>query len=249
MMAGCEAEFFLFEQSPDGSPTTTTHDSAAYFDLGPLDKGEEIRRVIVEQLVEMGFEVEAAHHEVAPGQHEIDFKYADALITADNLTTFKFVVRNVANRYGFLASFMPKPIQGINGSGMHTHQSLFRGKENAFYDPKARVPALQGGAELHRGAAAARARLLRHHQSADQQLQAAGAGVRGAGQRRLVDAEPLAAGAHSRPPRARHPLRAPDAGPVVQSRTSRSRSSSRPASTASSASSRRGSRCTATSSP
>ncbi len=87
--------------------------------------------------MEMGFEVEAAHHEVAPGQHEIDFRYADALITADNIATFKFVVRNVANRYGFLASFMPKPIEGQNGSGMHTHQSLFRGKDNAFYDPKA----------------------------------------------------------------------------------------------------------------
>jgi glutamine synthetase len=137
MMAGCEAEFFLFEKAPDGSPSTITHDSGAYFDLTPLDKGEEIRRVIIEQLVEMGFEVEAGHHEVAIGQHEIDFKYADALTTADNLTTFKFVVRNVANRFGFLASFMPKPIEGINGSGMHTHQSLFRGKDNAFHDPKA----------------------------------------------------------------------------------------------------------------
>src|SRR3954464_7201712 len=137
MMAGCEAEFFMFEKAGDGSPTTNTHDSAAYFDLGPLDRGEEIRRVIVEQLVEMGFEVEAAHHEVATGQHEIDFRYADALTTADNLTTFKFVVRNVASRFGYIASFMPKPIQGINGSGMHTHQSLFRGRENAFFDPKA----------------------------------------------------------------------------------------------------------------
>jgi glutamine synthetase len=137
MMAGCEAEFFLFERSPEGAPTTITHDSGAYFDLGPLDKGEEIRRVIIEQLVEMGFEVEAAHHEVATGQHEIDLRYTDALVTADNLTTFKFIVRNVANRYGYLASFMPKPIQGVNGSGMHTHQSLFRGKENAFFDPKA----------------------------------------------------------------------------------------------------------------
>src|SRR3954453_23514277 len=137
MMAGCEAEFFLFEKSADGAPTPVTHDSAAYFDLGPVDRGEEIRRVIIEQLLEMGFEVEAAHHEVATGQHEIDFKYADVLTTADNLTTFKFVVRNVANRYGFLASFMPKPIEGINGSGMHTHQSLFRGKDNAFFDPKA----------------------------------------------------------------------------------------------------------------
>jgi glutamine synthetase len=90
--------------------------------------------VIIEQLLAMGFEVEAAHHEVAAGQHEIDFRYADVLTTADNLTTFKFVVRNVANRFGFLASFMPKPIEGINGSGMHTHQSLFRGRENAFFD-------------------------------------------------------------------------------------------------------------------
>ncbi len=138
MMAGCEAEFFLFEMGADGSPTTTTHDSGAYFDLTPVDRGEEIRRVIVEHLELMGFEVEAAHHEVAPGQHEVDFRYADALTTADNLATFRFVVRDVARRYGFLASFMPKPIQGQNGSGMHTHQSLFRSpKENAFFDPKA----------------------------------------------------------------------------------------------------------------
>jgi glutamine synthetase len=137
MMAGCEAEFFLFEMAPDGSPTTITHDSGAYFDLSPVDRGEEIRRVMVEHLELMGFEVEAAHHEVASGQHEIDFRYADALTTADNIATFRFVVRDVARRHGFLASFMPKPIQGQNGSGMHTHQSLFRGKENAFFDPKA----------------------------------------------------------------------------------------------------------------
>jgi glutamine synthetase len=137
MMAGCEAEFFLFEMGADGSPTTSTHDSGAYFDLSPVDRGEEIRRVIVEQLELMGFEVEAAHHEVAPGQHEIDFRYADALTTADNIATFRFVVRDVARRQGFLASFMPKPIQGQNGSGMHTHQSLFHGKTNAFYAPNA----------------------------------------------------------------------------------------------------------------
>lgn len=138
MMAGCEAEFFLFERSAAGGPSTVTHDDAAYFDLGPIDKGEEIRRVIVEQLVLMGFEVETAHHEVARGQHEIDFRYADALTTADNLATFKFIVRNVASRYGYFASFMPKPIQGINGSGMHTHQSLFRGqRDNAFFDANA----------------------------------------------------------------------------------------------------------------
>ena len=138
MMAGVEAEFFLFEQGEAGAPSTATHDDASYFDLTPVDKGEEIRRRIVHDLEQIGFEVEAAHHEVAPGQHEVDFKYADALTTADNIVTFRFIVRNVAHRMGFLASFMPKPIEGQNGSGMHTHQSLFRGPEvNAFDDPKA----------------------------------------------------------------------------------------------------------------
>ncbi len=137
MMAGCEVEFFLFERQPTGDPTTSTHDSGSYFDLTPVDKGEELRRKIVNDLEMMGFEVEAAHHEVAPGQHEVDFRYADALTTADNIATFRFVVRAIAHANGFIASFMPKPIMGQNGSGMHTHQSLFRGKENAFYDPRA----------------------------------------------------------------------------------------------------------------
>jgi glutamine synthetase len=137
MMAGCEVEFFLFEKGPQGGATTVTHDDASYFDLTPVDKGEELRRLIVNDLELMGFEIEAAHHEVAPGQHEVDFKYADALSTADNIATFRFIVRNVANRYGYLASFMPKPILGQNGSGMHTHQSLFKGKDNAFSNAKA----------------------------------------------------------------------------------------------------------------
>ncbi len=138
MMVGCEAEFFLFEKTADGAPTTVTHDLASYFDLGPLDKGADIRRTIVDCLELMGFEVEAAHHEVAPGQHEIDFRYADALTTADHLTTFKSVVRQVAEAYGFLASFMPKPIEGVHGNGLHTHQSLFRAPgQNAFHDPEA----------------------------------------------------------------------------------------------------------------
>jgi len=136
MMAGCEVEFFLFEKDAGGNITTVTHDQASYFDLTPVDKGEELRRLIVHDLELMGFEVETAHHEVAPGQHEVDFRYADALTTADNIATFRFLVREIANRHGFLASFMPKPIQGQAGSGMHTHQSLFRGKDNAFYDPK-----------------------------------------------------------------------------------------------------------------
>lgn len=135
MMAGCEAEFFLFHLGEDGAATLDTHDSGGYFDLTPVDQAETIRRLIIEDLEYMGFEVEAGHHEVAPGQHEIDFRYEDVLATADHLATFKFVVRNVAFRNGFLATFMPKPIEGQNGSGMHTHQSLFKDGKNAFYDP------------------------------------------------------------------------------------------------------------------
>jgi glutamine synthetase len=137
MNAGMEAEFFMFKPAPDGRATTTTHDVGGYFDLAPVDLGEEARRAIVDTLEQMGYEVEAAHHEVAHGQHEIDFRYADALTTADNIATFRFVVKFVAQRFGLVASFMPKPIFAQNGSGMHTHQSLFRGKENAFWDPKA----------------------------------------------------------------------------------------------------------------
>jgi glutamine synthetase len=136
MNAGMEAEFFMFKLGADGAPTTTTHDVGAYFDLTPVDLGEDARRTIVDVLQQMGFEIEAAHHEVAHGQHEIDFRYADALTTADNLATFRFVVRDVAKQFGMHASFMPKPIFGQNGSGMHTHQSLFAGGKNAFYDAK-----------------------------------------------------------------------------------------------------------------
>lgn len=137
MFAGIEAEFFLFMIDDHGLPTTQTHDSAGYFDLTPVDRGEEARRDIVNILEAMGFEVEAAHHEVAPGQHEIAFKYEDALTTADNIATFKLVVRKVALDHGLHATFMPKPIYGMNGSGMHTHQSLFSYGRNAFFDAEA----------------------------------------------------------------------------------------------------------------
>ncbi|HYU52114.1 MAG TPA: type I glutamate--ammonia ligase [Gemmatimonadaceae bacterium] len=137
MNAGMEAEFFMFKPRPDEEPATITHDVGSYFDLAPADLGEDARRAIVAVLEHMGFEVEAAHHEVAHGQHEIDFRYAEALKTADNITTFRFVVKYVARTFGLNASFMPKPIFGQNGSGMHTHQSLFRGKENAFWDQTA----------------------------------------------------------------------------------------------------------------
>ncbi|HEV2641766.1 MAG TPA: type I glutamate--ammonia ligase [Candidatus Elarobacter sp.] len=134
MNAGMEAEFFMFKPAANGGPSTTTHDVGSYFDLAPADLGEDARRAIVGVLEQMGFEVEAAHHEVAHGQHEIDFRYADALTTADNIVTFRFVVKYIAQQFGLVASFMPKPVFGQNGSGMHTHQSLFRGRDNAFFD-------------------------------------------------------------------------------------------------------------------
>ncbi|MCR4399364.1 MAG: type I glutamate--ammonia ligase [Syntrophomonadaceae bacterium] len=136
MNVGPEVEFFLFLLDGEGRPTTGTHDEAAYFDLGPTDRGEDARRDMVMTLEDMGFEVEASHHEVAPGQHEIDFKYDNALKVADAIMTFKLVVHSIAQRHGLHASFMPKPLFGENGSGMHTHQSLFRDGQNAFYDPQ-----------------------------------------------------------------------------------------------------------------
>ena len=131
---GPEAEFFLFQTDEEGLPTTRTNDEAGYFDLGPLDHGESTRREICMALETMGFEIEASHHEVAQGQHEIDFKYDDALRTADNIMTFKLAVKTLAQKNGLHATFMPKPIFGINGSGMHTNMSLFKDGKNAFYD-------------------------------------------------------------------------------------------------------------------
>jgi glutamine synthetase len=131
---GPECEFFLFHLDNEGKPTTKTHDNAGYFDLGPVDLGEDARRNIIFALEDMGFEIEASHHEVAPGQHEIDFKYQEALTTADNIMTFKMVVKSIAQRCGLHATFMPKPLFGVNGSGMHTNVSLFKDGKNAFYD-------------------------------------------------------------------------------------------------------------------
>ncbi|MDW7673312.1 MAG: type I glutamate--ammonia ligase [Bacillota bacterium] len=134
MNVGPEAEFYLFHTDEAGQPTTNTHDQGGYFDLSPMDLGENARREMVLALEDMGFEIESSHHEVSPGQHEIDFKYDDALATADKIVTFKFVVRAIAQRHSLHASFMAKPIQGLNGSGMHIHQSLFNDGKNAFYD-------------------------------------------------------------------------------------------------------------------
>ena len=135
MNVGPEVEFFLFLSDEKGHATTQTQDEAGYFDLAPLDLGENARRDMDTTLEEMGFEIEASHHEVAPGQHEIDFKFGDALRVADDIMTFKLVVRSIAQKHGLHASFMPKPIFGINGSGMHTHQSLFKDGVNCFHDP------------------------------------------------------------------------------------------------------------------
>jgi glutamine synthetase len=134
MNVGPEPEFFLFKTDEKGNPTLELNDQGGYFDLAPMDLGENCRREIVLTLEEMGFEIEASHHEVAPGQHEIDFKYADAIKAADQIQTFKLVVKTIAREHGLHATFMPKPLFGMNGSGMHCHQSLFKGSENAFYD-------------------------------------------------------------------------------------------------------------------
>ena len=131
---GPECEFFLFNTDENAMPTTITHEQAGYFDLGPVDFGENARRDIVLTLEDMGFVIEASHHEVAPAQHEIDFRYDEALITADNIMTFKLAVKTIAKRHGLHATFMPKPKYGVNGSGMHINMSLSKDGRNIFAD-------------------------------------------------------------------------------------------------------------------
>ncbi|MCP3762083.1 type I glutamate--ammonia ligase [Domibacillus sp. A3M-37] len=131
---GPEPEFFLFKLDANGEPTLELNDNGGYFDLAPTDLGENCRRDIVLELEEMGFEIEASHHEVAPGQHEIDFKYADAITACDNIQTFKLVVKTIARKHGLHATFMPKPLFGVNGSGMHMNLSLFKEGKNSFFD-------------------------------------------------------------------------------------------------------------------
>ena len=132
---GPECEFFLFNQDEDGQPTTISTERAGYFDLGPIDLGENARRDMVLTLEDMGYEIEASHHEVAPAQHEIDFRYDEVVKTADNIMTFKLAVKTIAKRHGMFASFMPKPKFGINGSGMHVNMSLSKNGKNIFDDP------------------------------------------------------------------------------------------------------------------
>ncbi|MFC7685157.1 type I glutamate--ammonia ligase [Ureibacillus sp. GCM10028918] len=136
---GPEPEFFLFKLDEKGEPTLELNDDGGYFDLAPTDLGENCRRDIVLELEEMGFEIEASHHEVAPGQHEIDFKYANAVEACDNIQTFKLVVKTIARKHGLHATFMPKPLFGVNGSGMHANLSLFSGDKNVFFDEDAEL--------------------------------------------------------------------------------------------------------------
>lgn len=133
---GPELEFFIFKEKENGNINPITHDEAGYFDYSPRDLADEVRKQIIFALESMGLEVEMSHHEVAPGQHEIDFKYGEALTQADRCITFKHVVKAIAHKNGLYATFMPKPIFGQNGSGMHVHQSLWdiKAKTNAFYD-------------------------------------------------------------------------------------------------------------------
>lgn len=132
---GPEPEFFLFKLDEKGEPTLELNDQGGYFDLAPTDLGENCRRDIVLELEEMGFEIEASHHEVATGQHEIDFKYQNALKACDDIQTFKLVVKTIARKHGLHATFMAKPLFGVNGSGMHSNLSLFSNGKNSFYDP------------------------------------------------------------------------------------------------------------------
>ncbi|MDR2903093.1 MAG: type I glutamate--ammonia ligase [Clostridiales bacterium] len=132
---GPECEFFLFQTDAEGKATTKTHDEASYFDLAPIDNGEIARIDMVKTLMDMGFQIEASHHENAPGQHEIDFKYGDALSSADKIITFKLVVKVMAKKNKLHATFMPKPLNNECGSGMHCNMSLFKDGKNAFYDP------------------------------------------------------------------------------------------------------------------
>ncbi len=131
---GPECEFFLFHTDENTLPTTITHEQAGYFDIGPIDFGENARRDMVLNLEDLGFVIESSHHEVAPAQHEIDFMYDEALTTADNIMTFKLTVKTIAKRHGLHATFMPKPKAGVNGSGMHINMSLSKDGKNIFQD-------------------------------------------------------------------------------------------------------------------
>ena len=226
MSVGPEAEFFLFKRGEENRPTLDPHDHASYFDVYPDDLAEDTRRDIEDELTNLGFHLEASHHEVAIGQHEIDFRHADALTCADNLVTFRWVVKHAAARNGIHATFMPKPLYGENGSGMHINQSLSRGGENAFFDPSDELQLSADGLRLHRRPARAPAGADRDLQPDGQLLQAADPGLRGAGLHRLVAGQPLGGDPHPGQARPLDACRAAHARSRPRTRTSRSRACS-----------------------
>ncbi len=193
---GPELEFFYFgsdEVGEDGVPTIL--DKGGYFDLTTLDAGSDLRRDTVNALKTVGIAVEYTHHEVGPSQHEIDMRYDEGLRMSDNAMTYRTVVKEIAHLHGVYATFMPKPLFGENGSGMHTHQSLFNEGSNAFYEEGGHYHLSDTGEGIHRRPAQARARDLRAVRAQREQLQAARPRLRGAGLLRLVAAQPLGPGA------------------------------------------------------
>ena len=212
---GPELEYFLFRDNKG----TEVLDEGGYFDLTTLDAGSDVRRETVLALEQLGIEVEYSHHEVGPSQHEIDMRYADALKMADDCMTYRITVKEYAMKYGWHATFMPKPLFGENGSGMHTHMSLFKDGRNAFYDADDPYYLSDIGKAFIAGQLTPRARDQLDLRPVGQLLQAPGAGLRGAGLRRLVTPQPLRARARpALPPRqgAGHAHGAALPGPGVQ---------------------------------
>ena len=231
---GPELEYFLFRDSRSTEPL----DLGGYFDLTTLDAGSDVRRDTVLALEKLGIDVEYSHHEVGPSQHEIDMRYSDALKMADDCMTYRITVKEIALKYGWHATFMPKPLFGENGSGMHTHQSLFKGGRNAFYDDERQVLPVGHRQGVHRRPAPARARDLLDLRPVGELLQAARARLRGARLRRLEPPQPLGARARAALP-PRQGAGDADGAALPRSRratrTSRSRRCCRPGSRASSA--------------
>ena len=186
---GPELEYFLFADDKG----TETLDEGGYFAMTTMDAATELRNDTIKALESMGIPIEYHHHEVAPSQHEIDMRYAGALDMADHTLTYRLIVKEVAKKAGYHATFMPKPLFGENGSGMHTHMSLFTEGRNQFFDGDDQHHLSEDGEGVHRRPAPARARALRGVRAVGQLVQAARAGLRGAGLRRLVAAEPLGA--------------------------------------------------------
>lgn len=176
-MSDRSVNFSCFHTDDEGNPTTITHEKAGYFDVGPLDLGENARRDMILTLEDMGFVVEASHHEDAPAQHEIDFHYDEALKTADDIMTFKLAVKTIAKRHGLYASFMPKPKTGVNGSGMHINHVAGTGRRKRLLRWTGLQPSEQRGILVHRWHYEAYRGDYGDRQSAREFLQAAGTGL------------------------------------------------------------------------